>query len=46
MAARYCSGYLVLGGVEHSLTQKPWRPMNAFTWNPIHIPNSYFGTCP
>ena len=26
-------GYLVPGGVEHSLTQKPWRPVNAFTWN-------------
>jgi hypothetical protein len=32
MAARYRSGYLVSGGVEHSLTQKPWRPGNAFTW--------------
>jgi hypothetical protein len=21
------------GGVERSLTQKPWRPGNAFTWN-------------
>jgi hypothetical protein len=26
MAARYHSGYLVPGGVERSLTQKPWRP--------------------
>jgi hypothetical protein len=26
MAARYRSGYLVPGGVERSLTQKPWRP--------------------
>ena len=26
MAARYRSGYLVSGGVERSLTQKPWRP--------------------
>jgi hypothetical protein len=26
MAARYRSGYLLSGGVERSLTQKPWRP--------------------
>ena len=36
MAARYRSGYLVPGGVEHSLTQKPWRPVNVFTWNNPH----------
>jgi len=33
MAERYRSGYLVSGGVERSLTQKPWRPGNAFTWS-------------
>jgi hypothetical protein len=33
MAARYRSGYLVPGGVERSLTQRPWRPGNAFTWS-------------
>jgi hypothetical protein len=36
MAERYRSGYLVSGGVERSLTQKPWRPVNAFTWNHPH----------
>ncbi|WP_439358230.1 hypothetical protein [Bradyrhizobium sp. DASA03007] len=36
MAARYRSGYLIPGGVERSLTQKPWRPVNAFTWNRPH----------
>lgn len=38
MAARYHSGYPVSGGVECSLTQKPWRPETGFTWISIHIP--------
>ena len=29
------------GGVERSLTQKPWRPGNAFTWNRSTSPNLF-----
>jgi hypothetical protein len=43
MAARY-RGYLIPGSMEYSLTQKPWRPLNAFTWNPVYIRNLHF--CP
>ena len=46
MTARYRSGYLVPGGVERSLTQKPWRPMNVFIWNCFHISNVHFYPCP
>jgi hypothetical protein len=28
-------------GMERSLTQKPWRPGNAFTWNRSISPNSF-----
>jgi hypothetical protein len=45
MAARYRSGYSVPGGVERPLTQKPWRPVNAFTWSYPH-PNSHFCAYP
>ena len=33
MAARYTAASSFPGDVEHSLTQKPWRPRDAFTWN-------------
>jgi hypothetical protein len=33
------------GGVERSLTQKPWRAGNAFTWNPS-TSQTHFCPCP
>ena len=46
MAARYHSGYLVPGGVEQSLTQKPWRPVERLHLESVHIPELHFCACP